>query len=196
MTEPQFWQDESPLIQAIAGEEWQELKRTCPVRKFLGAEYPHLIISTREAQELYDLARTKVNETYRRMALNHFDYGDYKLQEGFFMIGEIIEKKKILAETGAFLPEIGRDCPIPFPAIFFKMMYTPEMCEGNNIKKLVSLETSFLDVFENKGYEFHSETGMGCITTHHGMTKVSTVGELDELFSDIRKVYDNIKGQI
>ena len=103
-------------------------------------------------------------------------------------------KQKLLAETGVFLPEIGSES-LPFPAIFFKMMYTPEMCEGNKIKKLVSLETSFLDVFENKGYEFHSEIGMGCITTHHGMTKVSTVGELDELFSDIRKVYDNIGGK-
>ncbi len=193
MTEPTFWEDESPLIRLIAGEEWTELKRICPRRVSQG--YYVIGLTTPRAQELYQKAEDKLEEAYGKIIQPHFNgVAFYKLQDRLFQVSYPPEEiRDLLIEINVMLPDFGSR-RLPFPELTFNMLHDPELAKGENIKQLISLETKFLDVFEEQGYVFQS-TSDNIATRHFTQTKVSKLEELDKLFSDIRKVYDSLGGK-
>jgi len=191
MTELTFWEDESPLIQLIAGEEWAELKRICPKRVRNG----HYILATPtpKAIELFETAYKKIGEAYERIIEKHFHgVADHKIQERLFEVVYEHETKKLVIEMQAFLPNFGPH-KILFPQLNFFMLHGEEFTKGENKKKLTALETTLIGGFKEQGYVFQSQTSL--IATHHfSETSISTLEGLDKLFSDLKTVYDNLKG--
>ncbi len=202
MTEQTFWEDESPLIQAIAGEEWKVFRKAAVEAGLTSSDVSHNRAVFSETHPEISEKRFKVTKRMRSVydeiistslsALPASCPGSWDAL--FVNINRVDERVR----TTLNLPNVSpylRQPKFTHPILNLHLNRGQLGLYGN-IRTLLSevIEPKFVDWFRGRFYS----NGFDVTTTpeevvYSGQTAICDTKGLEQLFLDIKEYYDHLK---